>query len=74
MSAGLCARCKKGEGCRFRQPGTWSVDCNLFDEGPPPKALGLPRDHLMPTEKAGTAPEAAHLPTLPVTTTRRKTR
>jgi len=28
----VCARCKRRHHCRFRQPGTWVVDCELFEE------------------------------------------
>jgi hypothetical protein len=28
--AGICARCKKGNTCGFRQPGTWVDECALF--------------------------------------------
>ncbi|MEN6496345.1 MAG: hypothetical protein ABFD16_18835 [Thermoguttaceae bacterium] len=30
MSCGICARCKKRKGCRFRQPGTWVEECDRF--------------------------------------------
>jgi len=30
VSCGICARCKKRKGCRFRQPGTWVQECDLF--------------------------------------------
>lgn len=30
--AGVCAQCSKGTACRFRQPGTWVVDCQLFEK------------------------------------------
>lgn len=28
----VCARCKRRRHCRYRQPGTWVVDCERFDE------------------------------------------
>ena len=28
----VCACCKSRRHCKFRQPGTWVVDCELFDE------------------------------------------
>ena len=28
----ICARCKRRYDCRFRQPGTWVVDCELFEQ------------------------------------------
>jgi hypothetical protein len=30
--AGICAQCKKGKTCGFRQPGTWVDDCALFEQ------------------------------------------
>lgn len=29
---GLCACCTKGSSCAFRQPGTWVVECALFEQ------------------------------------------
>jgi hypothetical protein len=28
--SGLCGQCRKARACRFRQPGTWVVECGLF--------------------------------------------
>ena len=28
----VCAHCKKRRHCKFRQPGTWVVECELFEE------------------------------------------
>jgi hypothetical protein len=32
MTVGGCSLCKKAKNCRLRQPGTWVVDCDLFEE------------------------------------------
>lgn len=32
MTRGMCARCKKGSDCKFREPGTWVVECDEFEE------------------------------------------
>ena len=32
MKLGLCARCRQRSTCRFRQMGTWAVDCEQFEE------------------------------------------
>lgn len=29
---GLCAQCKNGSTCGFRQPGTWVDECELFEQ------------------------------------------
>ncbi len=34
MKPGICAGCRKGSNCRFRQPGTWVVECEEFEERP----------------------------------------
>jgi len=34
VSLGICARCKKQRNCRFRQPGTWVVECEVFEQDP----------------------------------------
>jgi len=31
---GMCARCAKRMDCRFRQQGTWVVECEFFREDP----------------------------------------
>ena len=41
MRPGICARCKKGSDCRLRQPGTWVVKCEDFEERPAPVPTGL---------------------------------
>ena len=45
MKPGICAGCRKGSNCRFRQPGTWVVECEDFEERPVPVPTGslLPR-------------------------------
>lgn len=30
----MCVRCAKRPECTFRQPGTWIVECGLFEEEP----------------------------------------
>ena len=32
MICGICARCKKRKHCKFRQPGTWVVECDQFED------------------------------------------
>ena len=34
MIYGICARCKNRSGCKFRQPGTWVLECDVFEEPP----------------------------------------
>ena len=34
MVRGTCALCKMRSGCKFRQPGTWVVRCDVFEEDP----------------------------------------
>jgi hypothetical protein len=34
MQLGMCARCMKRIGCGFRQPGTWVVECGLYEQDP----------------------------------------
>ena len=34
MVRGMCALCKWRGGCKFRQPGTWVVQCDVFEEDP----------------------------------------
>ena len=34
MKRGSCARCTKRHRCRFRQPGTWPLECDAFEEDP----------------------------------------
>ncbi len=29
---GICARCRSRDDCRFRQPGTWVEECDLFED------------------------------------------
>jgi hypothetical protein len=75
MKVGRCERCKRQSDCGYRQPGTWVVDCELFDEGPRSGEPSLLREYLTPmdNESTGTAPDTKHLPMSPVTK-RRKTR
>ena len=40
MKPAICGRCKKGNHCRLRQPGTWVVECEDFEERPAPVPLG----------------------------------
>jgi len=40
VTYGICARCKKRNGCKFRQPGTWVVECEVFE----PRAEAVPVD------------------------------
>ena len=44
MKPGLCKGGKKDSNCRFRQPGTWVVECEEFEERPVlvPTGLVLP--------------------------------
>ena len=41
MKPGICAGCRKGRNCRFRQPGTWVVECEEFEKRPVPMQTGL---------------------------------
>ena len=41
MRLGICAGCRKGSDCRFRQPGTWVVECEEFEERPVPMPTSL---------------------------------
>jgi len=41
MKAGMCTACRKGRNCRFRQPGTWVVECEEFEERPVPMQTSL---------------------------------
>jgi len=41
MKPGICAGCSKGRKCRFRQPGTWVVECEEFEERPVPVQTSL---------------------------------
>ena len=41
MKPGICGGCKKGSDCRFRQPGTWVVECEDFEERPVPVPTSL---------------------------------
>ncbi len=34
MVRGMCALCKMRSRCKFRQPGTWVAECDLFEEDP----------------------------------------
>ena len=34
MSYGMCARCVRKMECKFRQQGTWVVECEYFREPP----------------------------------------
>lgn len=34
MRCGICARCTKRRGCRFLQPGTWVLECEMFEGDP----------------------------------------
>ena len=34
MVRGMCALCKARRGCKRRQPGTWVVECDEFEEDP----------------------------------------
>jgi hypothetical protein len=34
MVRGMCALCRSRGGCKFRQPGTWVVECDVFEEDP----------------------------------------
>ncbi len=34
MSRPICSRCAKRHGCQFRQPGTWAIDCESYQEEP----------------------------------------
>ena len=36
MKPGFVRGCRKGSDCRFRQPGTWVVECEEFEERPVP--------------------------------------
>jgi hypothetical protein len=76
MTVGLCTRCKKGKDCGFRQPGTWVVECALFDEKPRSDSPSLPPNRLAPLEHDSRAAfaEDADSPAFPATTTRRKKR
>ncbi len=40
MKPAICGGCKKGSDCRFRQPGTWVVECEDFEERPAPVPTG----------------------------------
>jgi hypothetical protein len=42
--AGLCACCRKNEACGFRQPGTWVVECGLFEQTSQAGDVTLPPD------------------------------
>ena len=41
MKPDICGGCKKGSDCRFRQPGTWVVECEEFEERPVPMQTSL---------------------------------
>ena len=41
MKPGICAGCRKGRNCRFRQRGTWVVECEEFEQFPTPKQTSL---------------------------------
>ncbi len=43
MPVGLCPRCTKRNNCGFRQPGTWVVECGLYEYAPP-VTVELPED------------------------------
>lgn len=42
MALGLCARCNRRGGCRYRQPGTWVVECGRFDQSLQPARPDAP--------------------------------
>jgi hypothetical protein len=46
MPVGMCALCRNREGCRFRQPGTWVVECAMFEEGGPPRGGTAPPENV----------------------------
>jgi hypothetical protein len=63
---GLCGRCTKRDGCRFRLPGTWVEECGQFEADParpalPPEAESVPRQPGAPLAPpaVGNAPAAA---------------
>jgi hypothetical protein len=41
MVRGMCALCKSRGGCKFRQPGTWAVQCDAFEEDPQAVSVDL---------------------------------
>jgi len=51
MKPAICGGCKKGSDCRLRQPGTWVVDCEDFEERPVPVPTGLPLPEFSPPEQ-----------------------
>ena len=51
MRPGICARCKKGSNCRFRQPGTWAAECEEFEERPTLVSTGLLQPELPAPEQ-----------------------
>ena len=55
MVRARCAICKLRKGCKFRQPGTWVVQCEVFEEDPRAVSLDSP---------AGAEPRSARQPTL----------
>ena len=59
MRPGICACCEKGGDCTFRQPGTWVVQCEDFEERPVPVPTGL-----VPEEYAELEGQRADQPTV----------
>jgi hypothetical protein len=41
---GMCARCTKRLDCKFRQQGTWVVECEFFKEDPKAKPINSAYD------------------------------
>ncbi len=60
----VCARCKRRRHCKFRQPGTWVVECEFFELEAGPTtfdAFGWPRDDAPRQGTGRPAPERAGL-------------